>query len=137
MGIFFLVHHRECKTKRFVEIKINSSLVKAVSFKRKLLVSPDTFPECQGQSKVYFITWLVQIVTGQLLLLSLSEVGQNMFEANINGTEAFYELKMKFEMENVSFEDKVVNHASREMFGRIHILDGTKFPCQLFASVIF
>ena len=51
-----------------------------------------------GQSKVYFITWPVQNVTGQLLLLSLSEVGQYLFEANINGAEAFYELKMKLEM---------------------------------------
>ena len=56
-----------------------------------------------GQSKVYFITWPVQNITGQLLLLSLSEVGQHLFEANINGTVAFYELKIKFEMQNVSF----------------------------------
>ena len=52
----------------------------------------------KGQSKVYFITWPVQNATGQLLLLSLSEIGKNFFEANINGTETFYELKMKFEM---------------------------------------
>ena len=50
-----------------------------------------------------FITWPVQNVAGQLLLLSLTEVGQHLFEANINGAEAFYELKMKFEMQNVSF----------------------------------
>ena len=52
----------------------------------------------KGQNKVYFITWPVQNVTGQLLLLRLSEVGQLLFETNINGAEAFYELKMKFEM---------------------------------------
>ena len=46
---------------------------------------------------------MVQNVTGQLLLLSLSEVGQHLFGANVNGAEAFYELKMKFEMYNVSF----------------------------------
>ena len=46
----------------------------------------------------------MQNATGQLLLLSLSEeVGQHIFEANINGVGAFYELKMKFEMQNVSF----------------------------------
>ena len=48
----------------------------------------------EGQSlfynyKVYFITWPMQNVTGELLLLSLSEVGQHLFEANINGVEAF------------------------------------------------
>ena len=62
----------------------------------------------KGQSKVYFIRWPVQNVTGQLLLLSLSQVGQHLFETNINGAvglfknksngaEAFYELKMKFD----------------------------------------
>ena len=50
------------------------------------------------QSKVYFITWPVQNVTGQLLLLRSSEVGQHFFEANINGAVDSYELKMKFEM---------------------------------------
>ena len=34
------------------------------------------------------------------------------------------------------FESKVVNHASREMLGRIVILDDAKIPCQLLASVI-
>ena len=43
----------------------------------------------RGQSKVYFITWPVQNVTGQLFLLSLSEEGQHLFETNINGAEAF------------------------------------------------
>ena len=57
----------------------------------------------KGQSKLYFTTWPVENVRGQLLLLSLSEVGQHIFEANINGAVAFYELKMKFEMQNVSF----------------------------------
>ena len=52
----------------------------------------------KGQSKEYFKTWPVQNVMGQLLLLSSSEVGQHLFETNINGAEAFYELKMKFEM---------------------------------------
>ena len=64
------------------------------NFRVKLFSSSFT----KGQSKVYFITWPVQNVTGQLLLLSLSEMGQHLFEANINGAEAFYELKMKFEM---------------------------------------
>ena len=35
---------------------------------------------------------------GAKLLLSLSEVGQHLFEASIKGAEAFYELKMKFEI---------------------------------------
>ena len=52
----------------------------------------------KGQSKVYFITWPEQNVTGQLLLFSLTEVGQHLFEANINGAIAFCELKKKFEM---------------------------------------
>ena len=30
-------------------------------------------------------------------------MGQRIFEAKINGAESFYELKMKFEMQNVSF----------------------------------
>ena len=34
------------------------------------------------------------------------------------------------------FEGKVVNRASREMLGRIYILDDAKFPGQLLASVI-
>ena len=34
------------------------------------------------------------------------------------------------------FEGKVVNHASREMLGRINFLDNAKFACQLLASVI-
>ena len=38
------------------------------------------------QSEAYFITWSVQNVTGQLLLMTLSEVGQHLFEANINGS---------------------------------------------------
>ena len=29
-----------------------------------------------------------------------------------------------------------MNHASREMLGRVYILDDAKFPCQLIASVI-
>ena len=33
----------------------------------------------KGQSKFYFITWPVQNVTGQLLLLSLSGMGQHFF----------------------------------------------------------
>ena len=57
----------------------------------------------KGQRKVYFITWPVQNAMGQLLLLSLSEVGQHIFEANINGPEALHELKVKFEMQIVSF----------------------------------
>ena len=55
------------------------------------------------------------------------------FEANINGAEAFYELKMKFEMQNVSFWGKVVNHARREM---LVISDDLKFPSQLLASTM-
>ena len=35
---------------------------------------------------------------GQLLLLSLSEVGQRLFEAKINGAVSFYTLKMEFEI---------------------------------------
>ena len=50
---------------------------------------------------------------GQLLLLSLSEVGQHIFEANINGAEALYELKVKFEMQIVSFGSE----APRKIFG--------------------
>ena len=34
------------------------------------------------------------------------------------------------------FECKVVNHANREMLGRVYILDDTKFPCQLLAPVL-
>ena len=30
-------------------------------------------------------------------------MGEHIFEANTNGAEAFYELKMKFVMQNVSF----------------------------------
>ena len=52
----------------------------------------------KGQSKVYFITWPVQNVTGQLLLLRLSEVGQHLFEATIDRAVDIYELKMKIEM---------------------------------------
>ena len=52
----------------------------------------------KGQGKVYFKTWPVQNVTGELLLLSLSEVSQHLFEANINGAKDFYELKMKVQM---------------------------------------
>ena len=52
----------------------------------------------KGQSKVYFITWPEQNVTGQPFLLSLSEVGQYSCKANINGEAALYELKMKFEV---------------------------------------
>ena len=37
------------------------------------------------KGKFYFITWLVQNVTGQVLLLSSSEVGQHLTKANING----------------------------------------------------
>ena len=48
----------------------------------------------KGQSKIYFITWPVQNVTGQLLLLSISEVGQHFFEANINGAAAFLRAKL-------------------------------------------
>ena len=55
-----------------------------------------SFLSTKGQSKVYFTTWPVQNVTGQLLFLSLSEVGRHLFEADINGAEAFYGLKMKF-----------------------------------------
>ena len=50
------------------------------------------------RSRAKFITWPVQSVIGQLLLLSSSEVGQHLFEANINGAVACYELNMKFEM---------------------------------------
>ena len=53
----------------------------------------------KGQGKIYFTTSPVQNVTGQLLSLSFSEVGQHLFEANINEAVAFYELKMKFEMQ--------------------------------------
>ena len=63
-------------------------------------------------------------------------MGQHLFEANINRAEAFYELKMKFEMKMSHFEGKVVNHANREMLGRIYFSDDAKFPCQLLASVI-
>ena len=34
------------------------------------------------------------------------------------------------------FEGKVVNHANREMLGRINILDDAEIPRQLLASVI-
>ena len=67
---------------------------------------------------------------------ALKKVGQFLFEENINGAEAFYELKMKFECKMSHFEVKIVNHASREMLGRINILDDAKFPSQLLASVI-
>ena len=70
----------------------------------------------EGQRTVYFITWPVQNVTGQLLLFSLTEVGQHLFEANING--AGYNLKCKMS----HFDVKVVNHSSRELLGRMNIL---------------
>ena len=57
-----------------------------------------SFDGCKGQSTVYFIAWPVQNLTRQLLLLISSEVGQHLFEANINGAVAFYELKMKFKL---------------------------------------
>ena len=76
-------------------------------------------------------------VTGRTLLLSLSEVAQHLFEANIKREVALYELKMKLKCKMSHFEGKVVNHGSREMLvGRVNIIDGAKFPSQLLASVI-
>ena len=44
----------------------------------------------RDRAKYVYITWPLQNVIGQLLLLSLSEVGQHLFEANINGEAALY-----------------------------------------------
>ena len=65
----------------------------------------------KGQRKVYRITGLVQNVTGNFF----SELVQNwmntFYKANSYGPVTFYKLKMKFEILNCSFEDKIVKHA--------------------------
>ena len=54
-----------------------------------------------GTEKVYFITWPVENATRTFIEL-IRGGSTHFFKGNINGAEAFYELKMKFEMQNVS-----------------------------------
>ena len=61
----------------------------------------------EGQSKVYFMTWPEQNVTGQLTtFLNLYRTGPTLFTCNI-----FYKLKVKSEISNCLFEEKIVKHA--------------------------
>ena len=88
----------------------------------------------KGLCKVYFITWPVQNVTGQQHFLSLYTTGSTLFIKQIwtglNRAVTFYELKIgwTFEYKMSHLEDKIVNHASREMHTKM-CLSKAKYPC--------